>query len=97
MTLNGPPVGPVIVPDVGALPSPQSIVAEYSLAVAVVSGSVKVATTPVNGAPSTELIVVRIAVIGASGAASDWKNTSGSGRPAGQVAFVIVFRLSPQR
>src|SRR5512132_634754 len=97
MTVNGPPVGPVIVPAVGTLPSPQLMLAEYSLAVAVVSGSVKVATTPVNGAPSTELIVVPIAVIGASGADSDSKNTSGSGRPAGQFAFVIVFRLSPQR
>src|SRR4029450_9193783 len=97
MTLNGPPVGPMIVPAVGAVASPQLALAEYSLAVAVVSGSVKVATTPVRGAPSTELIVVPIALIGASGAASDSKKTSGSGRPAGQFAFVIVFRLSPHR
>ena len=86
-----------MVPTVAGLPSPQSIVAPYSLAVAVVSGSVKVATTRVNGAPSTTLIVVPVAVIGWSGADSVSKKTSGSGRPAGKFRFVSVFRLSPQR
>ena len=39
---------PVIVPVVVGLPSPQSIVAEYSLADAEVSGSVNVATVPLK-------------------------------------------------
>ena len=91
-----PPL-PVTTPVSTGFPSPQSIVAEYWAAVAVVSGSVKVATWPLNGAPSTAPKTTPAALIGWSGAASDSKKTSGSGRPVGQLAFVTVFRSSPQR
>src|SRR6266516_6937661 len=57
------PAEPPIVPAVVAEPSPQSIVAEYSLAVAAVSGSVKAATEPLKLAPSVAEIVVPLAVI----------------------------------
>src|SRR6266571_5181417 len=55
-------------PSAGELePSPQSIAPEYSLAVALGSGSVKVATVPLKLAPSVALMVVPVAVIGNSG------------------------------
>src|SRR5882672_6208433 len=66
LTVNCPAVGPVIVPGVVAVLSPQSIVAEYSAAVATGSGSVKVATMPVKVTPSVAPNVVPLAVIGGS-------------------------------
>ena len=66
LTVNGPPVGPLTVPTEGGVVSPQSIVAVYSPAVALVSGSVNVATVPLNDAPSVALIVVPEAVMGTS-------------------------------
>src|SRR5258708_36440249 len=65
-TVNGPPGGPLIVPGVVGVPSPQSIVAEYSAGVEAGSGSVKVATEPANVMPSVAPNVVPFAVIGAS-------------------------------
>src|SRR5439155_9437930 len=64
------PAEPPIVPDVVAELSPQSIVAEYSLAVAAVSGSVKAATPPLKLAPSAAEKVVPLAVIGWSPAST---------------------------
>src|SRR5882724_1055518 len=58
------PAEPLIDPADVAEPSPQSTVAEYSLAVAAVSGSVKVATAPLKLAPSVAEKVVAPAVIG---------------------------------
>src|SRR3981189_2159914 len=58
LTVNGPPVGPLIVPGVVGVVSPQSIVAEYSAAVEAGSGSVNVATVPVNVTPSVAPNVV---------------------------------------
>ena len=48
-------------------PSPHAIVAEYSLAVALVSGSVNVATVPSKLAPSVALKLVPVAAMGSSG------------------------------
>src|SRR5436190_55419 len=62
LTVNGPPVGPLTVPEVTE-PSPQSIEALYWAAGAEASGSVKVATGPLNDAPSVVLIVFPVAVI----------------------------------
>ncbi len=53
-TVKGPLVGPLTAP-AELLPSPQAIVAEYSPAVALASGSVKVATVPLKLAPSVAL------------------------------------------
>src|SRR5213593_1492575 len=58
------PAEPPTVPTVVAELSPQSIVAEYSLAVAAASGSPKVATSPLKLAPSVAEKVVPLAVIG---------------------------------
>src|SRR2546427_1502234 len=69
LTVKGPPMGPLIVPLV-VVPSPQSMVAEYSTAVELGSGSVKVATVPLNSWPSVALKVVPCAVICCSVAAT---------------------------
>src|ERR1700730_11571251 len=65
LTVNGPPVEPDTVP-ADVEPSPQAMVAEYSLAVAAVSGSVKVATVPLNAMPSVALTAAPVAAICAS-------------------------------
>src|SRR5712691_7514736 len=66
LTVYGPPLGPAMVPAVAKVASPQAMLAEYSAAVALVSGSVKVATVPVKLAPSVAVMVVPVAVIGCS-------------------------------
>src|SRR3981189_770963 len=73
LTVNGPPVGPLIVPGVVGVVSPQSIVAEHSPAGAVSPrpgragpGWVKVATVPLNVTPSVAPNVVPVAAIGGS-------------------------------
>src|SRR5436190_21389972 len=60
------PALPVIVPAVVGVPSPQSIVAAYSLPAALVSGSVNVATCPLKVLPSVALTAVPVALIGGS-------------------------------
>src|SRR5579862_3970735 len=50
------PLPPDTVPGVTAVPSPQSIVAEYCDAVVVLSVELNVATCPLNWLPSTALI-----------------------------------------
>ena len=59
-------------------PSPQSMVAEYSVEVAAVSGSVKLATGPAKLAPSVALKVVPLAAIGCSDGPA-WANWKGPG------------------
>src|SRR5436190_551866 len=77
LTVNGPPSAPVTVP--GELePSPQATVARNSSAVALSSGSVKVATVLVKFKPSAALIDEPAPLIGASASGA---NENG-GRPA---------------
>src|ERR1700682_6235525 len=57
------PALPLMVPAETGDRSPQSMVAVYSLAVALVSGSVKVATVAMKDLPSTALKVVPCALI----------------------------------
>src|SRR5207245_8410909 len=64
-----PILGPLIVPLV-VVPSPQSMVAEYSTPVELGSGSVNVATVPLNSWPSVALKVVPCPVICCSAAAT---------------------------
>ena len=74
--MNGPPLGPLTVPE-ELVPSPQSIVAVYSAAVALGSRSLKLATSPLKLVPSVAPKVIPPAVIGSSGggveASANWK------------------------
>src|SRR3989442_6279415 len=65
LPVRGPLVGPLTAP-AELLPSPKSIVAAYSLAVALASGSVNVATGPLKLAPSVALKVFPLAEMAAS-------------------------------
>jgi precorrin-3B methylase len=65
-TVKLPPLPLIVALVSSGLPSPQSMVAEYSAAVARVLGSVNVATVPLKICPSVEEIVVGAAVIGCS-------------------------------
>src|SRR5438046_242706 len=66
LTVNGPPVGPVITPTVVGVLSPQSIDAKYSVASEAGSGSLNVATGPLYVTPSVGVNVIPCAVIGGS-------------------------------
>src|SRR5438132_3592694 len=57
------------------VPSPQSIMAEYSAAVDAGSGSVNVATVPLKFCPSVALMFCPLALIGSSAGGGGWPPT----------------------